>query len=186
MKNIEKIPNPTNTCYMCELPGYFVEPVEIKIDIHTSYSITCPFCKSLDYLNTDYEASQYVGDHYGDNRSLYYFCKHCLIIYDIGCVHYNKTNEDIVYNGHIISKWKDLKSLIVYDGFPQFDSIEDFVEHANDIIIIDWLCPVTNTIKSCSHNKDKPTCFLDVKHKYGHGCLRNRLLCVGEPAIKMP
>jgi hypothetical protein len=97
----------------------------------------------------------------GDIRLSLSFCPSCKIMYKIGCLHNIDQNA---YNGHLISKWIDLTTNEEYCGMPQFQDENEWFEKANNIKILEFVCP--NGSLAC-HNKKSGIChdIIDMNDK---------------------
>ncbi len=122
-------------CYRCELGGFFCET-----PAGGDYT-TCPLCSYGDYTHIDQKCYDYVNSlDDNDIHAQYEFCPTCLIMYDIGCTHAENGCTDCIYNGHVIARWRDKTSGHVYDGMPQFDTVEEWVADANKVEILKMVC----------------------------------------------
>lgn len=145
MKNANKITTICK-CDRCEQGGFF---------IHNRTGITecfsCPLCDFRIEEQYEYKVDDYI-------QSNFKYCPKCRIMFDYGCTHSLVGCEWDVWNAHIISKYKYKGQ--VYYGMPQFDSIEEWKECANDIEILEMKC--LNDGYHCLHNyhPNKDVCDL--------------------------
>ena len=72
-------------------------------------------------------------------------------MYKVGCTHASMGCTDNTFNGHFIGKWKDKSTDEIYIGMPQFDTPEEWIEKANSIEIIKWICPNNGLHCSSGH-----------------------------------
>lgn len=175
MKNCTKLPSMFN-CYKCNCRGFFVTTP------HGGDYTDCPCCGEYDFLmdtlNHEWNKGRAIydklndlfdqtDDHDNDMRLKYKYCVHCGILFDSGCYHYVGGCTDNIYCAHFIKQWRDKSTGAVYTtGMPQFDNAEDWFEHANDVEVIDMVCPHKGTICSrASENEDHTT-----KRGHYYGC----------------
>jgi len=147
MKNITNVSKMKN-CTWCNKNGYFCSSPHIYI--FSNSSVSCPCCGLYDFLNmsrinciTKYEFL-FNEQYKYDIRYKYRYCNHCKILFDIGCVHYVGGLMSYVFNSHFIKKWKHNDSSIVYEGMPEFDDEDDWLNNANNITILELNCPHNN------------------------------------------
>ena len=148
MKNITNVPS-MQQCDYCNLKGFFI------ITPHGADSETCPCCGADDYVNSvwnelrrDYAAEKHQrlqvlldDECTNDVRSEFRFCDKCNIMFLLGCTHAVAGCTDNVFNAHFIKEWQDKRTNIVYQGMPQFDSVDDWFDHANDVVVLQMHCP---------------------------------------------
>jgi hypothetical protein len=117
--------------------------------------LSCPCCCGHDFYHwaDSYDPDvfqKYFNDAEENDDSLfakYGFCENCRIVFDLGCVHsVNGCTEDC-YNAHFISK-NQYKNEI-YDGMPQFDSVDEWYHEFPNIVILKWIC--LNNGKICKN-----------------------------------
>lgn len=147
MKNITNVLK-MQKCIDCNKNGYFC--YAMCRYTHKNYCGTCPCCGSNDFLNnskinfiTKYNFL-FDEQYKYDIRYRYKYCNTCKIIFDIGCVHYVGGLMGYVYNCHFVKKWKYNDTDIIYEGMPQFDNEDDWLNNANNITILEMVCPHNN------------------------------------------
>lgn len=129
----------------CNLGGFFCE---------TPFGgdcSTCPLCGAFDITHLAYtwpkeleptqvEYINWLDTLYDstDLQYLYDFCPKCLIMYDIGCTHAIRGCTDDIFNAHVVSKYKFRG--FIYDGMPQFNSVQEWIDLANEIEILAMTC----------------------------------------------
>lgn len=124
-------------CYMCEKPGFFCTTPS-----GVDYT-TCPLCRTGNDELTEYQLDCLEQLEYTltvDNSFSSELCPVCLILYDTGCIHSHVGCTADVYNGHIISKWRHCTTGFIYDGMPQFDSIQEVMKCGKDVEILEITC----------------------------------------------
>jgi len=139
MKNVTQF-NTKQYCYNCKKDGFYC-----YTPCGADYR-TCPLCDSSDDFLGESEEHQkrfedllnnYNSD--DDIRTDNLFCTRCRIMYKLGCTHAANGCTDDTYSGHFIGKYEYNGNL--YIGMPQFDSIDEWFDHANEIKILEWICP---------------------------------------------
>ena len=124
-------------CYSCN-KNMFVCYTPLGADYNT-----CPLCTRGDFYNlcNEEENKKYFKKYYNVDDNIYEkysFCKFCKIIYEVGCTHALEGCTENCYNAHLISKYKYKDE--IYDGMPQFDSVDEWYNELNNIIILEWVC----------------------------------------------
>jgi len=139
MKNLIQLQT-IQSCSKCNKSGYFVTATRGDYDY-----VYCPCCDYMIAVHILACTDQLDG--FED-----YFCKNCGVLFDYGCYHASG-----VHNGHFPGEWKDKQSGIVYQGSPQFESLDEYKLRRPDIEIIKWVCPNNalkcifgTTVSSCS------------------------------------
>jgi len=162
MKNLIKL-NTLAKCYSCN-KNMFVCYTPNGADYKT-----CPLCTRGDFYNlcNEEEDKKYFEKYVNDNDNIYTqynFCKFCKIIFKLGCIHAQEGCTESCYNAHLISKYKYKDE--TYDGMPQFDSVDEWYNELNNIIILNWIC-INNSLKCnkasypySENNKEYYRCYL--------------------------
>lgn len=164
MKNLISLENKA-TCDSCKKPGFFT---------YTPFGAdctTCPICTKFEFsYMTQYltlKNGEKIDLHELDNNSNLPrsedYCANCRIIFFTGCTHAVNGCTDNCYNGHIIGKWKDKTTGQIYIGCPQFDDNDDWYHNANNIEIIDEVCPNGGWHCSNGSYKNTSSCYLEIK-----------------------
>lgn len=154
---------------MCNCSGFFTTTPD-----GGDYT-ECPCCGESEYLmdilNDKYitntplynklnDMYDQIENHDTDMRTKYKYCDHCGILFISGCYHYVGGCTSNIYCAHFIKQWRDKLTGTVYTtGMPQFDNADDWFEHANDVEVIDMVCPHRGAI--CSR--------ADAQHMAKHG-----------------
>ena len=125
-------------CYDCKIKGFY------NYTPQGADYYTCPYCGDYDEVNF-YDANNkydflYDNDDNNDIRLKYKYCNKCRIMFDIGCTHAKNGCTFDIYNGHVISVWKDKITGIIYNGSVQFDSTDEWFEKANNIEVLAECC----------------------------------------------
>jgi hypothetical protein len=128
-------------CDSCDLRGFFCYTPD-----GGDYN-TCPICGGDDYLN-DADTTDWVETD-DDNRRHFPFCANCKILFGLGCTHAENGCTSSCYNGHLVGKWLDKTTGEIFIGMPEFDSIEDWTARANDVQVLEWVCPNSPEHKHC-------------------------------------
>lgn len=131
-------------------------------------------CSNIEYKYKVYNHKDPSTFHdYDDDNRGFNFCDNCNIIYDTGCTHtavYGCT--DNLYNGHIIYKY--VYNNNEYIGTPQFNNIDEWINEAPKIEILEWGCLRTS-------NKYHP--YIST-HKYTQSDDKN-INCLLQPIFKL-
>jgi len=142
MKNITDIVKVKEIrCDSCDNIGYFCwTPLGGEF-------VTCPLCENPDaWYESEYTDKEifFIDAINGNRQQVYPYCAHCKIIFYNGCIHGVNGCTDNCYNGHLISKWKNLKTNEIFNGMPKFESIEEWYNNLENFEILDWKCLGTN------------------------------------------
>jgi len=106
------------------------------------------------------------------------FCDKYCIMYDTGCRHAVQGCSEDIFNGHLISKWKHRTTGFEYDGMPQFDSIDEFRMYAEDVEILEIICP-NNGIKC------QKAYHQDITNKLSHCTIPGRQVSADAHILKL-
>jgi len=153
-------------CYHCGLEGFFCYTPN-----GANYE-TCPCCGEYDLLSNNKEPDKYdflFEDEFdNDMRRLYYYCKCCKIIFELGCKHCIVGCTDDTYNCHFIKKWKDKLTNIEYQGMPIFDDEDDWFNNVNNVEVLEMCCPHNGYKCSKTYHENTRNCwlFIDIKHEF--------------------
>jgi hypothetical protein len=146
MKQTQTV-NQISYCGHCNLSGFFC-----STPFGADYN-TCPCCDTYDFLNSTkdpkYDFLYDVDfDSEKDNRTKYYYCKPCGILFEVGCTHSMQGCTSSIYNGHIVKKWLDKNTGEIFSSMPVFENEDDWFNNVNNIQILKMYCP--NRAKRCS------------------------------------
>lgn len=153
ISSLDKLPE----CENCHKQGYYCNSGH---DVRT-----CPLCGY--YKNGDYPAFPDENGNYPDDPDEDYplgcgldkgdfeFCNYCKCIYDdFGCTHAVQGCDFDIFNGHIISRWKDKSTDTIYDGMPQFRNKKQWNDRAKDVEILAMVCPNNGIRCPNAYHKD--------------------------------
>ncbi len=155
MKNKVLNKSELSKCFECNGYGLFCETPQ-----GADWS-TCPMCHSADYINKMYIENDKIDSKYDkfiNDNNFTCFCEYCLTVFDTGCIHIFHGCTDSIYNGHLVSKWKNKVTGEIFEGMPVFDSIDEWADKYYDSVeILEWCCPGNGI--ACTRNgyysKDK-------------------------------
>lgn len=144
------------TCYSCKKTDFF------QYTPSGGDYVTCPICGTED-MKSECEQNKKVYKKYFSSGK-WLFCNFCKIIFDLGCRHACNGCTSDCFNGHLVFKWKNKVTNEIFNGMPQFDSADEWIE--NNYEILEWCCP--NNGLHCnkgSYSKEKypqyyNTCYL--------------------------
>lgn len=146
MRNIQ-LSETKVACSHCHQKGYFTCTPQYDANYNT-----CPLCFSPDFIDgynsfrCGVEFFENVLQNCHGNRELYKLCPECKIVYKLDESYHNKMNE----NATLISKWE--YDGVNYTGMPQFDTIEEWFDKINDVIVLETICPSENNVCSQYNN----------------------------------
>lgn len=155
MKNIAG-PNKIDYCILCGLKGFFGEASMGRC------GEACPCCNTRHYFDWNesdcYKNKMDLNDAF-DMRNRFLYCRHCGIIFQLGCLHYSSSPyscEEDIKNAHFIKKWRYAGTEEVYEGMPHFDNPEDWFHHVNLVEVLEMNCPNKNA--QCSKTRYNGVC----------------------------
>jgi hypothetical protein len=185
MRNIKTLPADVK-CIECKKGGYFV-----YVEDNWATARTCPCCGRGDIVGGsdgrfqsgekpyvcfqkmfDRDYPELVKD--GKIRKFYdekvhylrktYFCPYCKILYYEGCVHAENGCSASVYNGHFVKKWSWRGE--VYNGMPQFDSINEWYNEIKNVEVMEVGCG--NNGLHCEYGfypkSENPDCYEECEY----------------------
>jgi hypothetical protein len=140
MKNITEL-STKEYCLLCGTKGYFSEFSMGRC------GSGCPCCGQRHFLDwgesTDYRC-RYNSYDKSDMRNQFLYCKKCGIIFQLGCIHFSRdllNSDDVLYNSHLIKKWKHRETNATYLGMPHFETPEDWFNNVNKVDVLEMYCP---------------------------------------------
>ena len=132
MKNTTTVPS-VQKCYFCNKGGFFVyTPRGGDFE-------TCPCCGNPDEMSANMNLPYDFDE--TDMRYDWLFCKQCSIIYKLGCTHAEMGGTDGAYNAHVVKQWQHKVTGEVFQGMPLFESVQEWYEHVNDVLVLEEHCP---------------------------------------------
>lgn len=140
-----------------------------EIQIHVAPEpVKCVRCSKLGCFSTtpfgaDYNTCpvcNYMTD--ADFESDLCWCSNCYIVYDLGCKHANNGCTDDVYNAHLITLYKDIRSGVQYSGVPIFKTKEELY-NLKYVQVLEFICPNEGKICEKTSNPVNDKCWLTTR-----------------------
>lgn len=160
MRNLLEV-NTSVKCSWCDQLGFFIatSPSDKGGCRH------CPLCGEGDFENrtiaqnqatdpTTWTKEQHLADQISRRSSSQglaglWYCEGCRIPFGNACCHGRHSRLDGVGNAHLIGRWKYQGEEHV--GLPQFDSVEEWCQKADQVEVLEWRCP--NQGRCCSRSE---------------------------------
>lgn len=165
MKETTSVLSASMGCAECKQRGFFIySPNQAQFT-------TCPSCGVCDYLHvllscidhthpTAVWYTEAIASGSSDVRLTWSFCSRCSILFKPGCIHFQQTMENSIFNSHFVARWKWKAGTEEFSGMPVFDNPEEWWDKAGEIEVLAEHCSHHGAI--CSKTPTTPyfTCPL--------------------------